>query len=64
MKSFFDKLTGAVNREDEIDNFIDTREKILNEERRSGTSSWEEEERDGELSVDVYEDGDKNIFSL
>jgi len=59
MKSFFDKLTGTGNREDEMDNFINTRERTLSEERRKEISPWEEEEKDGELSVDVYEDGEK-----
>jgi len=58
MKSFFDKLTGSVNIEDNDDNF---EVEISDNNLEDKEDSWEEEE-DGELSVDVYDEGDKLIL--
>ena len=58
MKSFFDKLTGTANREEETEDFVNL--SINDEDQQSEVSSWEES--DGELSVDVYDDKDRIII--
>lgn len=62
MKSFFDKLTGSVNVSDEADNFTNLELKDRNDDQTPENTSWEEEEKDGELSVDVYNDKDEIII--
>ena len=57
MKSFFDKLTGSVNIDDNDDNFD---LEISEGDSQQPSENWEEE--DGELSVDVYDEGDKIIL--
>ncbi|MEA2112470.1 MAG: Hsp20/alpha crystallin family protein [Patescibacteria group bacterium] len=60
MKSFFDKLTGTVDVEQEPENF--TNLKVNDESQQDEKSStWEEEENEGELSVDVYDDKDQIV---
>ncbi len=61
MKSFFDKLTGSVNVSDEADNFTNLELKDRNDDQTPENTSWEEE-KDGELSVDVYNDKDEIII--
>ena len=61
MKSFFDKLTGNVNIDDDKDDFINLDVKTTDNKQSSENTSWEEEERDGELPVDVYDDKDEII---
>lgn len=59
MKSFFDKLTGSVNIEDDADKFAE-----LEEEKKDNgqiDALYEDDAKDGELAVDVYDDGDKII---
>jgi len=58
MKSFFDKLTGTSNIEDETEDFTNI---SINDENQQSEdpSAWTESE--GELSVDVYDDKDKII---
>ncbi len=56
-KSFFERLTGSV-RIDNEDEMVEEREISRIEPRSNGknASTWiEEEERDGELTVDVYQ---------
>jgi HSP20 family protein len=63
MKSFFDRLTGSVNVEDEGEDFDEFKLEVSDENDKSEDSDWEEEEEeDGELSVDVYDDEDKIIL--
>ena len=60
MKSFFDKLTGAVNTENEIDEYTNLEVRGEND-RQSEDALLDEEEEIGELSVDVYNDEDKIV---
>ncbi len=61
MKSFFDKLTGTVDLEQEPEDFTNLK---VNDDDKKGedSSAWrEEEENEGELSVDVYDDNDQIV---
>lgn len=60
MKSFFDKLTGSANIEDESDDFDNLNLETGEEDQPAQNAEWEEEE--GELPVDVYDDNDKIIL--
>ncbi len=63
MKSFFDKLTGSGGEDNEIKTFPDLEmEGDENEKQSTEISSWEEDEKEGELSVDVYDDKDKIVI--
>jgi len=66
MKSFFEKLTGAVNIEDENDSFDIFNEKENTEEEineQENQTDWIEEEIEGgELTVDVYQTPDSIII--
>ncbi len=56
-KSFFERLTGSVRMEDE------QRESFEEREVAKEATSWiEEEERDGELTVDVYQNNDTIVI--
>ncbi len=66
MKSFFEKLTGAINIEDENDSFDafdePKEEKVDEIENAEETQSWpEEESTDCELAIDVYETPDSIV---
>lgn len=56
-KSFFERLTGSVRVDDERDEIIEEKEEKHSRKHSSASiSSWsEEEEKDGELTVDVYQ---------
>lgn len=56
MKSFFDKLTGSNNLEEE--NELLNLDKDFDEDT---SSLLEEENKDGELAIDVYDDGDEIV---
>ncbi len=62
MKSFFDKLTGTTNSENEMNNFTNLEVKTPDNKQQPENTSWEEDEKEGELSVDVYDDEDKIII--
>ena len=57
-KSFFERLTGTIRMEDEKDDVVNNKEITKN------SSAWleEEEEKDGELTVDVYQTQDMIII--
>ena len=57
-KSFFERLTGTIRMEDEKDDIVNNKEITKN------SSAWleEEEEKDGELTVDVYQTQDMIII--
>jgi len=61
MKSFFDKLTGSVNINNNVDDFTNLEVKNDNNQQSPEDTSWKEEEKDGELPVDVYNDKDEII---
>ncbi len=71
-RSFFEKLTGAIKIEDDRDDMDDdvaetpvpTRKKSADSSNSSGSvAQWmEEEEQDGELTVDVYQSGNEIII--
>lgn len=61
MKSFFDKLTGSSNIEDENESFDNFEIETVDENQSIQNPAWEEEE-EGELPVDVYDDSDKIIL--
>ena len=67
MKSFFEKLTGAVNIEDEENSFDDIlnddhHQKENDNESAKETTDWmEEKNEDVELTVDVYQTPDNII---
>ena len=58
MKSFFDKLTGAVNMDGTENEFTELEEK---EEDENRLDAPREEDGDGELAVDVYDSDDKIV---
>ncbi|MCK5021796.1 MAG: Hsp20/alpha crystallin family protein [Candidatus Pacebacteria bacterium] len=61
MKSFFDKLTGTNNLDKEIDELIDF-ENDNNGNNNSSLSSKEEDNyKEGELAVDIYDEGENII---
>lgn len=63
MKSFFDKLTGSGGINDGREDFSDLETDFDKDNHPlTKTSPWEEEEKEGELSVDVYDDKDKIII--
>jgi len=63
MKSFFDKLTGSNKINDEVEDFPDLDiEANKHNNQLTKNSPWEEEEKEGELSVDVYDNKDKIII--
>lgn len=61
MKSFFDKLTGNVKMDNDKDDFINLDVETTDNKQPSENTSWEEDEKDGELPVDVYDDKDEII---
>ncbi|HEY4504072.1 MAG TPA: Hsp20/alpha crystallin family protein [Candidatus Paceibacterota bacterium] len=57
-KSFFERLTGSVRVDDERENKDRdiNKEEVETKEIKKNSSNWiEEEEKDGELTVDVYQ---------
>ncbi|MDP3962524.1 MAG: Hsp20/alpha crystallin family protein [bacterium] len=56
-KSFFERLTGSVRVDDERDEIMEEKEEKNPRKHAPASSSWsdEEEEKDGELTVDVYQ---------
>ena len=55
-KSFFERLTGSVRLDDEMEESMeDKRPKKLSTKSDSSSNWIEEEEKDGELTVDVYQ---------
>ncbi len=61
-KSFFERLTGSVRVDEDREDFED---EIKNDKKPTGkvTANWiEEEEREGELTVDVYQTADSIVI--
>ncbi|MCK4918383.1 MAG: Hsp20/alpha crystallin family protein [Candidatus Pacebacteria bacterium] len=57
MKSFFDKLTASNNNEEETEDILE-----FNNSNENLSDIVEEEAKDGELSVDVFDEGDKIVL--
>lgn len=58
-KSFFERITGTVRMDNEKDDKYDLKE---DRETRISASWIEEEEKDGELTVDVYQTSDMLVI--
>ena len=56
-KSFFERLTGSVRLDDESENVVEEKREVRKQSSKSNAgSSWlEEEEKEGELTIDVYQ---------
>jgi len=55
-KSFFERLTGSVRIDDEVEEIEEEERKESRRAPVSSASTWvEEEEKEGELTVDVYQ---------
>ena len=58
-RSFFERLTGAVNVDDEMEEEVQT---VGRPKRRETWQAPQEEESDGELTVDVYQNPNEIII--
>ncbi len=57
MKSFFDKLTASENNNEETEDILN-----LNHSDEDFSSPVEEENKDGELAIDIFDEGDTLVL--
>jgi HSP20 family molecular chaperone IbpA len=62
-KSFFERLTGSVRVDGDQDEFLEDEVKNDKKSGSKAAANWiEEEEREGELTVDVYQTADSIVI--
>lgn len=58
-RSFFDRLTGSVSIDDYDEGYEERQE---NDKEKNANHSWQEEETEGQLTVDVYQKPDEIVI--